>query len=299
VKLDMGEAWTTATALMGRNHSVVAIIAGVFFLLPYLTAIMLVPELPLSNMQFNSEDPQAMADMIDAFLDELTWLSLIIFVLQTVLPEPIWLSLIILVLQTVGALALIVLLTDRARPTVGEALKRGLSGSPTYIATTILYLYILYGFMLMLTIVIMVDVAQQLLRSPSNAQVLFMISSSIVATLYLMIRFSLVPPAIAIDGILNPIKAINRSWRLTRRNIVRLFIFFALLIVAFLVPFFLVAIVCGVILDAIGGQIEFIGNALIRSLGSAVLMVMLLGVITAVHKQFAGDRPKSSGEVLN
>ena len=119
MKLDMGRAWNEATALVFANKDVVGIVAGVFFFLPYLALSLLMPD--AAQPEF---DPQNTEAALDA--------------LSTLYAENWWAFLLTSVLQMVGMLALFALLTDRARPTVGEALKRGTFGFPSYLATQVL-----------------------------------------------------------------------------------------------------------------------------------------------------------------
>ena len=45
MKLDINRAWTDAINLIQTNLSVVAVVAGVFFFLPYLAFALLMPEM--------------------------------------------------------------------------------------------------------------------------------------------------------------------------------------------------------------------------------------------------------------
>ena len=51
MKLDMNRAWTDALSLIQANLGVVAIVAGVFFFLPYLAFMLLMPD-AMASMQF-------------------------------------------------------------------------------------------------------------------------------------------------------------------------------------------------------------------------------------------------------
>ena len=264
MKLDMGAAWNTATALIGRNRSVVLIVAGVFFLLPYLASTLLFPQ-AMTPDQVNPEDFEAIgAAMMQAYADY--W----------------WVILIIFVTQGIGTLALLVLLTDRAKPTVGDAIKRGAIGFPTYLAANLIFVLAI-GVILGLSVAILP----------------FLVLLAIPVMFYAMVKFSLVMPAIAIDGIRNPFKAIARSWTLTKGNSFRLFIFYALLVIALMVVSLLVTMVLAVIFAAIGGQVETIGNGLVASVINAIFVVLFLGVLAGIHRQLAGDRPEELSEVFD
>lgn len=272
MKFDMGQAWNTATSLIGKNKDVILVVAGVFFFLPYLASALLMPE-AMAPQAANPEDMQAMMDAVMQTYADYWWVMLIIFVMQGI-----------------GTLALLVLLTDRARPTLGDALKRGATAFPSYFVTNILAA---------IAIVVIVALPVGLVVSVGGAifaaLAVFLIFPLIF---YLMVKFSLIMPAIAIDGILNPVAAIARSWRLTKGNSFRLFLFFVLLFVAVIVVSLLVTMVLGVVFAAMGGEIELIGNGIVASLANAAFVVIFLAVLAGVHQQLAGDRPEALGEVF-
>lgn len=263
MKLDMGQAWSTATALISRNRSVVVVIAGVFFLLPYLASSLLFPQ-AMTPEQVNPEDMGAISEAVLQAYADYWWVILIIFVTQGI-----------------GTLALLTLLTDRAKPTVGEAITRGAKGFLPYFAANLIFVFAL-GSVLGLAVVI----------TP------FLIFLAIPVMFYAMVKFSLVMPAIAIDGILNPFKAIARSWTLTKGNSFRLFLFYALLVIALMVVSLIITMVLAVIFAAVGGEVETIGNGLVASLINSVFVVLFLGVLAGVHRQLAGDRPEELSEIF-
>lgn len=272
MKFDMGQAWTTATSLIGKNKDVILVVAGVFFFLPYLASALLMPE-AMAPQAANPEDMQAMMDAVMQTYADYWWVMLIIFVMQGI-----------------GTLALLVLLTDRARPTLGDALKRGATAFPSYFVTNILA-----AIAIVLIVALPVGLVVSVGGAIFAALAIFLIFPLIF---YLMVKFSLIMPAIAIDGILNPVAAIARSWRLTKGNSFRLFLFFVLLFVAVIVVSLLVTMVLGVVFAAMGGEIELIGNGIVASLANAAFVVIFLAVLAGVHQQLAGDRPEALGEVF-
>lgn len=272
MKFDMGQAWNTATSLIGKNKDVILVVAGVFFFLPYLASALLMPE-AMAPQAANPEDMQAMMDAVMQTYADYWWVMLIIFVMQGI-----------------GTLALLVLLTDRARPTLGDALKRGATAFPSYFVTNILA-----AIAIVLIVALPVGLVVSVGGAIFAALAIFLIFPLIF---YLMVKFSLIMPAIAIDGILNPVAAIARSWRLTKGNSFRLFLFFVLLFVAVIVVSLLVTMVLGVVFAAMGGEIELIGNGIVASLANAAFVVIFLAVLAGVHQQLAGDRPEALGEVF-
>src|SRR3546814_2644920 len=108
-----------------------------------------------------------------------------------------WAFLLVAVAQIIGTLALLVLLGDSTRPTVGEALQRGASGFLSYLGAQWLF-----AFGLGLLIGISAALA---LATGSNAAFVLVIFLAIVAAFYCAVNISLVGPAIAIDRLLNPV----------------------------------------------------------------------------------------------
>ena len=272
MKFDMGAAWNTATGLIGKNRDMIVVVAGVFFFLPYLATTLLMPQ-AMNPPVANPEDMQA-----------------ILAVMQQTYIDYWWVMLIIFVSQGIGTLALLVLLTDRARPTLGDALKRGAVSFPSYFAANILVV-------LVAAVAIMLPVGLGFATGVAAIMVLT-VMLAIPLVFYLMVKFSLIMPAIAVDGILNPVQALARSWRLTKGNSLRLFLFYFLLLIAITVVILLATLVLGVVFAAIGGEVELIGNGIVTSLVNAGFVVIFLAVLAGIHRQLAGERPEELSETF-
>ncbi|KUO49506.1 MAG: hypothetical protein APF82_04460 [Sphingomonadales bacterium BRH_c42] len=272
MKLDMGRAWNEGTAMIGANRQMVTIVAGMFFFLPYLAMALLMPQVlqGQTEMMGDPADAQAAVDALFALYAK-NW----------------WAFLLVAVAQIIGTLALLVLLSDTARPTVGEALERGARGFLSYIGAQLL-------FAIGLGLLIGVPAALAL-ASGSQAAFVLVIALAIVVGIYCAVKISLVGPAIAIDGLLNPVAILARSWRLTKGNSFRLAMFYLLLIVAIAVVAIVVTLVFGLVFAALGSEIETIGNGVVASLVNAVVTVIFLAVLAAVHRQLAGSASGQAG----
>ena len=271
MKLDMGEAWNTATAMVGANRDVLLILAGVFFFLPYLALTLLIPETAQTAQP--GADPEAVMEALSAVYAD-NW----------------WAFLLVTVMAGIGMLALYVLLTDKARPTVGEALKRGAIGLIPYLLSQLL-------FILVVALVVGVPLGIAAVSEVPALIAIFGILGLVVA-IYLAVKFSLAAAVIGIEGMLNPVQVLLRSWRLTKGNSFRIFGFFALLFIALGIVALLVTLIMGVIFAAMGGQIELIGNAVIGSLVNAVFAVIVYAVIAAVHRQLAGPSAEAISDTF-
>lgn len=278
-KLDMGKAWAQASALMGSNRDTIGAIAGLFFFIPSFATAIFVPELsnpapPPAGAGADSEAAmQAMfAQMMQAYADH--WPLLLAFS----------------IIQFIGAMSLFALLTDRGNPTVGEALRTGLRSIPSYI-----------GAQLVTTLAVGVGVGLPIglvAAAAPPAVFLLVVLIAVVAVLYLFIKFSLIAPVIAIEGERNPLAAIARSWRLTRRNSGRIALFLFLLLLLIGIVAMLVTGILGLILSAIGEPVTTIGIDIVSALVNAVVTVILLAVTVAIHRQLAGPSPDALAETF-
>ena len=109
-----------------------------------------------------------------------------------------------------------------------------------------------------------------------------------VAFVYIAIKLSLLAPVIAIEKVYNPLAALMRSWRLTKGNSLRIFAFLALLIIAVVVVSMVLGLIVGLVFGLAGGEVARIGGGLFNSLLNAVYVVLMLGVLAAIHRQLAG-----------
>ncbi|MEL7681457.1 hypothetical protein [Alteriqipengyuania lutimaris] len=273
MKLDMNRAWTEALSLIQANIGVVATVAGVFFFLPYLAFALLMPQTANFAVEPNPDDPTAAFDQVMALYADIWWIMLLL-----------------IVAQTVGTLALLALLRADNRPTVGQAITVGAIGFLTSIAATII-LYIGVG----VIGGVLMGVA---IASKITALAVILGLLLFVAFIYLMVKFSLLAPVIAIDKVYNPLTALLRSWRLTKGNSVRLFFFYLLLFIALVVVSGVIGMIVMLVFGLMGEEVMLIGSGLINSAVNAVVIVLMLGVLAAVHRQLAGPSAESMGETF-
>ncbi|MFM7349886.1 MAG: glycerophosphoryl diester phosphodiesterase membrane domain-containing protein [Erythrobacter sp.] len=274
-KLDMGKAWTLTTGLIGANRDTIGAIAGLFFFLPSLAASIFVPQLA---------DPQAQAGPTGAAPEAA--MEALAAQMSAVYADnwPVLLALV--VVQFIGSMTLLALLTDRGRPTVGEALGTGLRSIPSYLAAQIISA-VGAGLAVGLPFGLLAAFA------PPAVTVLAILLL-VVLILYLFTKFALIAPAIAIEGERNPIAAIRRSWTLTRGNSLRILLFLFLLMFTIGLIATLVSAVLTLILSAMGEPVTTIGINVVSALVNAALTVIFLVVTVAIHRQLAGP----SGEAL-
>ncbi len=271
-KLDMGKAWTQATGLIGANRDTISAIAGLFFFLPALALALFAPE--LSNPEPaapTNADPQA---AMQAMMDQMTQAyadNWALFAAMTLA-------------QFIGSLSLLALLSDRAKPTVREALTTGLGSLPSYLGAQLLSA---------LGVALAIGIPLGLVAAAGSPIAVVLVGMVLlVVGLYVFIKFMLIGPVIAIDGFRNPITALARSWRLTKGNSLRIAAFLALLFFTIGIIAALVTGILGLVFSAFGSQVASVGNGLVGATVNTGIGVIFLVVIAAIHRQLAGQSPE-------
>jgi len=262
MKFDLDTAWKDTMGLLSRNFGLLAVLAGVFFFLPYAGFMIAVPEMgAMQSAQAGGDFDVVMAAVTELYLEY--W----------------WVFLLLALIQGVGLLGMLALVRRRANPTVGEALATGARSVPSYIAAQLLQTALI---VIVATLLLTVGA----LTGLSALAVLGGIIAFVI-TCYIVTKLSLAAPVIAIEGQLNPVKALQRSWSLTRGNSMRLFLFYLLLTVAFIVVSAVVSLVLGLVFALAGEQGALLGEAIVSGLLNAVMIVLMVCVMAAVHTQFS------------
>lgn len=268
VKFDMSAAWSEATRMLAANRQVIAVIAGVFFFLPYLAfALVFMNETAaLEAARTSQPDAERIGDAMADYYGSIWWVVMLLAVIQGI-----------------GLLAILVLLTDRTRPTVAQSLKTGVRRLLPYLGAQLLVSVVL-------GILILGAVAGMIGASALVALVGAIVTAALVC--YLFTKFLLTPPVIVVEGENNPIAAMSRSWRLTRGNALRVFAFLFLLILAVAIVGAVVNMVVGLVLALAGSDAALLGQAVVSGLINAAFYVVFLGAMAATYRQLAGAPAK-------
>ncbi len=268
MKFDMGRAWDDATGLLRRNTGLVALIAGVFILVP--NCLFMMQFLDLATMFENprmAQNPELVSNAFAQFFAD-NWWALVLTVLG----------------QAIGMLAIIILLSDRGRPTtgaaIGDAAKLAL---PSIAASLLMYL----AFTILILLPVMIGGGLQ-----SVAVAIILVLPAIVAICYLFAKFSLVQAVFGIERTFNPVAALARSWRLTKGNSLLLFLFFFLLWFAFAIVSQVVSLFVSLILALVSAEAAMFGNALISSAIGAGYAALTAAVMVSAYRQLSGE-PKA------
>src|SRR5690606_3205674 len=119
-----------------------------------------------------------------------------------------------------------------------------------------------------------------------------------VAILYLMTKFSLVSPVIAIDRMLNPVAVLQRSWQLTKGNSVRLFLFYVLLVIVAIVISIVIGLVAALLGALAGASGALIVSGVFNALVNMAFVIVFLAILAAVHRQLSGPSAESVSETF-
>lgn len=267
MNFDSNLAWKQASAAVSANRDVVLALAGVFFLLPTLGLALLVPP-PQPAPNAGSESMMAM--MSDYYMT----------ILPFVLPMVLY--------QAAGTLTLLTLLTDRSRPTVGQALRLGVGGVIPYVLVQIIFgvgVGVVGGFILAIGAL-----------TGAAAITAIGVAAVFALVVYLMIRTSLVGPVIVVEGERSPVAALKRSWRLSHGNTARIGLFYLLVGFAFMVVIMVISLVAGIVLALFGSaEVSRLAEAVISSGLNAVMVLYFVAIIAAVHRQLAGQSSDQAG----
>ncbi|MBU2341456.1 MAG: glycerophosphoryl diester phosphodiesterase membrane domain-containing protein [Alphaproteobacteria bacterium] len=276
MKLDLSAAWDGAMAMIRANREVVLVLTGVFFFLPYLAFSLFLPDTGIAEASAaNETDMDAIAAIVMEFYAEFWWALLLLALIQAI-----------------GGIASLAVLGDNARPTVGDAIRRGVTLLPTQVGAQIVAALAIFA------PIMLASGIGAATGSPAIAGLLTLIALPIL--IYIAVKLSLTSPAVAIDQLRNPLTALARSWRLTRRNSFRLFFFFLLLIVAFVVASTVLNLIIGLVLALLGEELQLIGLAISGALINAIFSLIAYAVLASVHQQLAGQAsasvPRAGGE---
>lgn len=268
MKLDMNLAWRDATAMIGANREVLLIVAGIFFFLPGLAMTFAMPDFASAL-----ENQQQMERLVMEFYSGFWWLFLITFVAQIV-----------------GYLTLLNLLSTDSKPTVGEALRAGVGGLLPAIGA---YLILTFGLGVIAAVLVGVGAAT------GNGVVAGICFAAVfLLMVYAMIKSSLTGATIAIERIGNPVRALRRSWQLTKGNSSRLFIFFVLIMLVYFVASILVGVVFSVVFLALGPTVGVITSGIASGIVSAIATLVFVAAIAATHRQLSGGTQKNVDEIF-
>lgn len=265
-KFESIRAWREASGNLAANRDVLLALAGMFFMLPWLAFMLLVPE-PAIDAQMA---PAAAVKAMGMFLrDNGAWL------------------LGLLVAQSAGTLAVLVLCGDPDRPTVREAIRRGVVGVLPYLGALFLFaLAFSVGAGLLGALAV---------AGGAGGQMLVGLALNLVLV-YATVRLLMIAPVIAIERTVQPWRVLTRAWRLTRGNFGRVLVFVLLLLLAGQVLMAVIGIVVGSSVALVAGaEAGRLAEAIVSAAMIGVLLLTVTSAIAAIHRQLAGPWSASVG----
>lgn len=264
------QTWQDARQTVALNREIFMAMAGVFYLVPALLVALIWPQ---PEPQPGLTPEQTIALVADFW--------------KGAFPAYIVVGL----FQTVGTIALLRLCTDRARPTVGAAIRVGLSGLLPYFGAQLLLglSFGLVGGMLVAIGGI----------SGSTALIAILVIALVVTLIYVLLRTTLLAPVIAVDGERNPIAALRRSWDLTRGHAGAIFGFFVLLGLAFGVVLIVAMVLAGIVLALVAGpETARTLTTIVSTALTAGMTVYFVATLASIHRQLAGPDRQGLGETF-
>lgn len=234
-KLSFDAAWADLVAISKTNASVLAILAGAFLLLPNFAELLFAP-----SPNIKSLDLHGLRQMEEYYQQN----ALVLLLCNL----PVWL----------GSAAILSLLLDPRRLTVGDALKSGLRLLPSVVVLNWLTQFMIVSGLLLL----------------------------LVPGLYLIGRLMLAAPAQMAERIGNPFRAIGRSFALSTGNGWRIAGFVALVVVVAIIVASAANAVFGIVFSLVLPK-DVLGEvlALLRSAIAATTALLLLLVGAALYRQ--------------
>jgi membrane-anchored glycerophosphoryl diester phosphodiesterase (GDPDase) len=285
MQFDMNRTWSQAVALVRANFQLLAVIAGVFLLLPTLALYLLNPDL-MQFMALSADPTKAEAAM------------------NAMLPRLLGYGLIVIALQLVGQMAMVAMMGS-SRPTVGESLKLGAKALPSVIGAAIVFIvgFLAAGLALGLVLGLLIALFAAIFGTAVGTSLAAMglivgllYIAIFVLELYVMVRFMMTLPIIVLDQQYNPIKALRRSWRMTGPRAWAILGFIVLLGVAYFVILMVLMIAIGALGFVSGGELaagqastgSVVALSLVISVGGALVAMLASGILVSMHQQLAG-----------
>jgi hypothetical protein len=271
-KFDSSRAWQEATGLVAANREPLLVLAGIFFLLPWLVFTLFMPEPPAVTPGMT---PEALMPVMSAYLGRIA-------------PWMIGLMLV----QTAGMMVLLRLVAGRDRPTVGEAIRAGLVDVLPYVAAMLLV-------SLGLTLAI-AGLGGAAMASGAKPLVALLQLLFYVALIYASVRLIVAAPVVAIEQLRNPLAVLHRAWLLTRGQAGRLFLFLLLLVVAGEVAIFAASAIVGSLVGWLGGaEPGRFAEGLVFAGMMALFVLYMSAVLAAIHRQLVAATPSAAGDVFS
>lgn len=267
MRFDSNKAWQEAAQSVAANKDVLWALAGVFFVLPNFAFSIGFPQPePAAGMT-----PEQMMGQLGEY-----YTSAAPFLIVTV------------ILQLLGTLSILTLFTDSRRPTVAEAIRIGARS-----ILPVLGAQVLLGLALGVIAVVLLAAG-----AVTGSAAITTVAGIMLAMVffYATIRTMLVSPVVVVDGVRNPVTALQRSWTLIAGNVGRVAVFLLLLGLAVGIVFGLLMLIAGMALAvAVSMAAAKLIAALLSSFVVGAVTIYFVAIVAAIHRQLGGGPVKDIG----
>lgn len=265
MNFDMNTCWSRAVELIQANFQLLLIVAAVFLLLPNVAIYMLIPD--MQSIVDPTADPEVVAAQMGSIAGPL-----------------IGVGLLSLLCQFAGNAAMVALMSD-ARPTVGQAIGNGIKTVPSLLGLAIIF-FLMY-FLGAMAIIIPFSILGGLAGSPLIAGIGFI--PVVVFVAWIAARSSMSMPVMVLESTLNPVKALTRSFELTKPKQWPITGFWTIIIVIMVIASLIFTSVFGLIAALAGtGLVSALILGLTSGLSGMIYGMVICAVGTAMHGQLAG-----------
>lgn len=265
MNFDMNTCWSRAVELIQANFQLLLIVAAVFLLLPNVALYILVPD--MQNLVDPAADPDVVAAQMASFAGPL-----------------IIGGLFSLAFQFAGNASMVALMSD-ARPTVGQAIGAGIKTVPSLFALAVIafLIYMLGAFLIIMPF----SLLGIMIGSPAVSIVGFIPILIFVAWLGARVSMSL--PVMVLEGTLNPITALTKSFALTKPKQWPITGFWTIIVVIMFVASLIFTSVFGLVAAIAGtGLVASLILGLASGVTGVIYGMVICAIATAMHGQLAG-----------
>ncbi|MEO0464652.1 MAG: hypothetical protein AAF127_16115 [Pseudomonadota bacterium] len=275
-KLDLNAVWARGISLLRENWQLFAIIAGVFVLLPNAFLQFALPS--------DAELDEPLNTLIDPAKSEAVR-EAAAQALGTLLAPFITFAGLVTVITHVGYACLVAMMGKR-RPTVGEALLQAMKAILPLVLAMVLYFASVY------LLIVVVQLALVSIGAAAGAFIGAIVC--VLAIVFATARLSLTLPAIVLEGEMNPVKALMRSWRLTAASPGNVFGFWMLLCVAWFVSIVVLSLIGLAVMSIPGlGSAATLIEGLMGGAFSMIWGTLYCAMGVAMHRELSGPDPET------
>lgn len=291
MKFSASKALSESFTIFTGRFAAMAPIALVFALVP-LAVFMAFFGTSFAGLQQNQGNPAAAMQTVLTMLGSFS-LVFIIYML----------------VRTLGVCALCVAASSRQAPSLGAAISEGLRAMLPMIGVFLLLIvgYVVIAIVLALTIGLSFlglfgasAAGGQVPGAGSVAGAILVVTMIMVTMFYIFTKLSMIVPVIVVDQERSPVRAISRSWSLTRGASFKIFLLLLLM-------GFGAAIINGVLNALSGGAMVFAPNSAgtvnwlqvaIAAISGTVFAMYFISLIVAIHEQLAGPSVASISDTF-